>query len=583
MDARASDPILLLSGDSRFCYLVPTIGELRSENDVEDSEGSMSTKIDVLIRGAKVVDGSGNPWFYGDVALSGDRILDIAPPGSIPVESARDVVEAAGMIVCPGFIDIQSHSIVPLMVDGRCLSKITQGVTTEIMGEAYTPAPIGGRNTAELRHSPYADLSEWRQQAKGWTRFRHWLEAAAEAGVSPNVGSFLGGGTLRQYGRGMDMGPSNADELDTMRRVMAEAMEDGAFGVSYALIYPPDSYIDTDEIVEVCKVVARYGGVYITHLRSEADALLEALDEAIEIGERSGAAVEVYHLKAIGKRNWHKIPSVLARINEARAAGLDITADQYPYVGSGTGLTSVLPPWAFAGGKFYDNLRDPEMRAKIREAALNPTGDWEAMADLCTPAGVMPVGFEQAHNRQYAGKRLTEIAEMRNQHWVDAAMDLLLDEGQRISTIYFTITEDNMASQLQQPWNKISTDAGGMDPAWAKDKGPVHPRAYGTYTRVLGKYVREDRVLTVEDAVRKMSSAVADRLGLRDRGTLRAGCFADVVIFDPETVGDRATFADPHQLSVGIRDVWVNGQRVVKGGEHTGAKPGQFVAGPGRR
>ncbi len=543
----------------------------------------MSATIDVLIRGAKVVDGSGNPWFYGDVAMSGDRIVDIAPPGSIPVESAGDVVDASGMVVCPGFIDIQSHSIIPLMVDGRCLSKITQGVTTEIMGEAWTPAPVGGRNTAQLRHSPYADLSEWREQAKGWTRFHQWLEAMENSGVSPNVGSFLGGGTLRQYGRGMDMGAANADELETMRRVMAEAMEDGAFGVSYALIYPPDSYVDTDEIVEVCKVVARYGGVYITHLRSEADALLEALDEAIEIGERSGAAVEVYHLKAIGKRNWHKIPSVLARINEARAAGIDVTADQYPYVGSGTGLSSVLPPWAHAGGKFYDNLRDPEMRAKIREAALNPSGDWEPMADLCTPAGVMPVGFEKPENRQYAGKRLTEIAEMRNQHWVDAAMDLLLDEGQRISTIYFTITEDNMGSQLLQPWNKISTDAGGMDPAWAKNQGPVHPRAYGTYTRVLGKYVREDKVLTLEDAVRKMSSAVSDRLGLRDRGTLRAGCFADVVVFDPETVGDRATFEDPHQLSVGIRDVWVNGQRVVKGGDHTGAKPGQFVKGPGAR
>ena len=543
----------------------------------------MSASIDVLIRGAKIVDGSGNPWFYGDVAISGERIIDIAPPGSIPVEGVGDVVDAAGMVVCPGFIDIQSHSIVPLMVDGRCLSKITQGVTTEIMGEAYTPAPIGGRNTNELRHSPYGDLSEWREKASGWTRFNHWLDAMTEAGVSPNVGSFLGGGTLRQYGRGMDMGAATADELETMRRVMAEAMEDGAFGVSYALIYPPDSYVETDEIVEVCKVVARYGGVYITHLRSEADALLEALDEAIEIGERSGASVEVYHLKAIGKRNWYKIPSVIARINEARASGIDVTADQYPYVGSGTGLSSVMPPWAHAGGKFFENLRDPEMRAKIREASLNPSGDWEPMADLCTPYGVMPVGFEKEHNRQYAGKRLTEIAEMRNQHWIDAAMDLLLDEGQRIGTIYFTITEDNMAMQLQQPWNKISTDAGGMDPAWAKPAGPTHPRAYGTYTRVLGKYVREDKVLTIEDAVRKMSSAVADRLGLRDRGTLRTGCFADVVIFDPETVGDRATFEDPHQLSVGIRDVWVNGGRVIKDGEHTGAKPGQFVKGPGAR
>jgi N-acyl-D-aspartate/D-glutamate deacylase len=543
----------------------------------------MSANLDVLIRGARIVDGSGNPWFYGDVAIAGERIAEIAPPGSIPSESAREVVQAEGMVVCPGFIDIQSHSIIPLMVDGRCLSKITQGVTTEIMGEGWTPAPVGGRNLDELHHTPYADLSEWREKATGWTRFRYWLEEAVKQGVSPNVGSFLGGGTLRQYGRGMDMGTSNAQQLETMRQVMAESMEDGAFGVSYALIYPPDSFADTAEIVEICKVVAQYGGVYITHLRSEADTLLEALDEAIEIGRRSGAAVEVYHLKAIGKRNWHKMPAVIARINEARASGIDITADQYPYVGSGTGLTSVFPPWAFEGGKFYENLRNPEMRAKYREAALNPTSDWEPMADLCTPYGVMPVGLEKPENKQYAGKRLTEIAEMRNQHWVDAALDLLESEGQRIGTIYFTITEDNMAPQLQQPWNKISTDAGGLDPEWAKPQGPSHPRAYGTYTRVLGKYVREDKALTLEDAVRKMSGAVADRLSLRDRGTLRVGNFADVVIFDPETVSDRATFEDPHQLSVGIRDVWVNGGRVLKDSQHTGAMPGQFVTGPGKR
>ena len=543
----------------------------------------MSTGIDVLIRGAKVVDGSGNPWFFGDVALAGDRIADIAPAGSIPDEAAREVVEADGMVVCPGFIDIQSHSIVPLMVDGRCLSKITQGITTEIMGEAWTPAPIGGRNLDDLRHTPYAHLNEWRERATGWTRFRYWLEAMVKEGVSPNVGSFLGGGTLRQYGRGMDMGPSSADEMKAMKQTMAEAMQDGAFGVAYALIYPPDTFATIDEIAEVCKEVARYGGVYITHMRSEGDQMFEGVEEAIEIGRRSGAAVEIYHLKATGRKNWHKMPSVIARINAARAEGIDVTTDMYPYVASGTGLSSCLPPWAAAGGKFFDNLRDPEMRAKIREATLNPSGDWEAQVATAGVENVMPVGFEQAHNKQYAGKRLNEIAEMRNQHWVDSVIDLLADEGQRISTIYFKMSEENVKLQLQQPWNKVSTDAGGLDPAWAKEHGPVHPRAYGTYPRVLGKYVREEKVITLEDAIRKMTSAVADRLSLRDRGALRTGCYADVVIFDPETIGDRATFADPHQLSVGVRDVWVNGKRVVKDGDHTGTKPGQFVTGPGRR
>ena len=543
----------------------------------------MSSGIDVVIRGAKVVDGSGNPWFYGDVALSGERIADIAPPGSIRDSAAREVVQADGMVVCPGFIDIQSHSIVPLMVDGRCLSKITQGVTTEIMGEAWTPAPIGGRNMDDLRHTPYAPLEEWRERATGWTRFGYWLEAMVKEGVSPNVGSFLGGGTLRQYGLGMDMGPSDADEMKSMKRAMAEAMEDGAFGVAYALIYPPDTFATLDEIAEVCTEVARYGGVYITHMRSEGHQMFEGVDEAIEIGRRSGASVEIYHLKATGRMNWHKMPSVIARINAARAEGLDVTTDMYPYVASGTGLSSCLPPWAAAGGKFFENLRDPEMRAKIREATLNPSGDWEAQVASAGVGNVMPVGFEQEHNKQYAGMRLNEIADMRNQHWVDSVIDLLADEGQRISTIYFKMSEENVKLQLQQPWNKVSTDAGGLDPAWAKQHGPTHPRAYGTYPRVLGKYVREEKVIPLEDAIRKMTSAVADRLSLRDRGALRTGCFADVVIFDPETVGDRATFADPHQLSVGIRDVWVNGKRVLQDGEHTGAKPGQFVKGPGAR
>ncbi|MDI3339940.1 MAG: D-aminoacylase [Sphaerobacter sp.] len=541
------------------------------------------SEIDVLIRNGKVIDGSGNPWFLGDVAIKGDRILDITPPGMIPAERAREVVDATGMVVCPGFIDIQSHSILPLMVDGRCLSKITQGVTTEIMGEAWTPAPAGGRFTDPMasRFFPQ-DVGEWAERARSWTRFRHWLEAMVEHGVSPNVGSFLGGGTLRQYGKGMDMGPANADELETMRRVMAEAMEDGAFGVSYALIYPPDTFAATDEIVEVCKVVARYGGVYITHMRSESAGLLDGLEEALEIGRRSGAPVEIYHLKASGQASWHLMPAAIARIEAARAAGLDVTADMYPYPASGTGLASVLPPWAAAGGKFYENLRDPEMRAKIKAEALNPSGDWEAQVDTAGAENVMPVGFAKPEHQQYVGKRLSEIAAMRGQDWVDAAMDLLAAEGQRIFTIYFKMSEDNIRLQLQQPWVKISTDAGGVDPAWAAAQGPTHPRAYGTYPRVLGKYVREEKVIPLEDAIRKMTSAVADRLGLRDRGLLRAGMYADVVVFDPETIADRATFEDPHQLSVGVRDVWVNGGRVLRDGQHTGAKPGRVVA-PWRR
>src|SRR5690606_10995770 len=335
--------------------------------------------IDVLIRNGKVVDGSGNPWFIGDVAISGDRILDITPPGMIPDEKAREVVDATGMVVCPGFIDIQSHSILPLMADGRCLSKITQGVTTEIMGEAWTPAPAGGRFTDPLANAFFPmDVGDWAERARGWTRFRHWFEALTERGVSPNVGSFLGGGTLWQYAKGMDMGPASADELETMRRVMAEVMEDGAFGVSFALIYPPDTFATTDEIVEVCKVVARYGGVYITHMRSESTGLLDGLEEALEIGRRPGAPVEIYPLRATGREVWDAMSPSIARIEAARAEGLNVRAGRYPYTASGTGLSSVSPPWAAAGGKFCVNLRDPEMRAMIKAEALNPSGGWEA-------------------------------------------------------------------------------------------------------------------------------------------------------------------------------------------------------------
>lgn len=539
--------------------------------------------IDVVIRGGQVVDGTGNPWFHGDVALGGDRVLAVAPAGTLPTAGVRDVVDAQGMVVCPGFIDIQSHSIIPLMVDGRCLSKIMQGVTTEIMGEAWTPAPLGGLNTTPLRHSPYPGLEAWRERAKGWARFRDWLEAVQAAGVSPNIGSFLGGGTLRTYAKGMAMGAATPDEVATMRRVLAEAMDDGAFGVSFALIYPPDAYVATDELIAVCQAMAPMGGVYITHVRSEANGLLEGIEEALAIGRAAGVAVEIYHLKAAGRSNWHKMPQVLATIDNARASGLDVTADMYPYVASGTGLTSVLPTWVAADGELFDNLRDPATRARVREEVLHPSGEWEAMGRETTPEGIMPVGFERPENKQYAGQRLSAIAAARGQDWIDAAIDLLVSEEQRISTIYFMMSEENVKLQLQQPWIKISTDAGGLDPAWAAPHGPVHPRAYGTYPRVIGSYVREERVLGLEDAIRKMTSAVADRLGLRERGLLRAGCFADVVVFDPATMADRATFEAPHQLPVGVRDVWVNGTRVVADSAHTGSTPGRFVAGPGRR
>lgn len=541
--------------------------------------------ISTLITNAKIVDGTGNPWFYGEVAISDDRIAAVAPRGMIPRDSVQEIVEADGLVVCPGFIDIQSHSIVPFLTDRRSLSKITQGVTTEIMGEDWTPAPFGGRIATPfpegVRRFVGESYEEWVERGRCWTRFGDWLDDLVWRGVAVNVGSFIGGSTVREYGKGYDLGEPTADELAVMRRVVAGAMEDGAFGLASALIYPPSAFATTDELVAICEVVAAYHGVHILHLRSEEDGLLDALDEAIEISRRTGVATEVYHLKAAGKKNWGLMPQAIAKIDAARADGIDIGADMYPYEAAGTGLTACVPPWAAAEGKLYENLRDPALRARIREAMLDPQPDWENFAAIAGPENVVLASPGCPQHADYRGKRLTEVAAMRGQDWPDAVMDILAAEGQDVFCFYFMMSEENLALQLRQPWIKIGTDAGGLDPATASARGLAHPRAYGTYPRILCRYVREQGVLPLEDAIRKMSSAVADRLGLRDRGLLREGMMADIVVFDPETVRDNATYDDPHQLSTGILHVWVNGQQVLRDGAYTGALPGRRVVGPG--
>ncbi len=529
---------------------------------MQQTTGLQSPEYDLLIAGGRIVDGSGNAWFYGDVAVAGDRISRVAPRGVIPRESADRVVDASGYVVSPGFIDIQSHSRGAFLNgDGRVVSKVTQGITTEIMGEGSTNAP--GR------------------QFGGPRAFDKWLEAMHAHGTSPNIGSFLGASTVRSFVKGMAEGPATEDELRQMQEIVRDAMLDGAFGIASALIYPPGNYASTRELIEISKAMAPFAGVYITHMRSEADDFLTAIDEAIAIGQGAGVSVEIYHLKAGGRRNWHKSRLAIARINSARDEGFDISANMYPYVAGGTGLTACFPPWAAADGKLQENLTDPEMRTRIKAEVLHQTSSWENLCQLATPEGVLVLGLRKPENRDLAGKTLAEIAREKGKPWIETAMDLVISEQQRVGSIYFMMTEKNLALQMTQPWIKFGTDAGGADPETAR--GLVHPRAYGTFPRILGKYVREERVMSLEDAVRKMSSAVADRLSIRDRGQVRQGFFADLVIFDPDTVSDRATFEQPHQLSVGIRDVFVNGVEVVKDGKHTGAKPGRVVRGPGYR
>ncbi len=541
--------------------------------------------VDVLISGARLVDGTGNPWTYADLALGGDRIAAVALPGTLDRAGAGEVVEAAGLVACPGFVDIQSHSIVPFLSDRRSLSKVTQGVTTEIMGESWTPAPFAGRIAdpfpADLRPRLGDAYDEWNERAKGWTRFGDWLADLEERGVSVNVGSFIGGGTVREVGKGFELGDPSPAELEAMRQALDAAMTDGAFGLASALIYPPGAYAGTEELAALCQEVAAHRGVHITHVRSEEARLLEGIDEAIDIARRTGVATEIYHLKAAGKANWAKMPAAIARIDAARAEGLDVTADMYPYVAAGTGLAACLPPWAEADSRLYDNLRDPAARARIAAEMRHPTGDWENLAANAGPDGVILAGLLLPQHRAYLGRSLDAVAAEREQDWVDTALDLLAAEEQGIFCFYFDMGEENLRLQMRQPWIRFATDAGGVDPASLAGQGLQHPRGFGTFPRVLGHYVRDDGVLGLEDAVRKMTSAVADRLGLRDRGLLRAGLAADVVLFDPATVGDRATFADPHQLSVGVRHVWVNGERVLRDGAHTGALPGRRVHGPG--
>jgi N-acyl-D-amino-acid deacylase len=531
---------------------------------------------DTVVSGGRIVDGTGNAWFHGDLAIRNGRIARIAPAGMLRNATARERIDATGLIVSPGFIDIQSQSRGAFLTqDGRVISKVTQGVTTEIMGEGSTNAPSNEktasaeRDTGRSANDPFA----------GPHGFDAWLRAMQKHGGSANFGSFVGAATVRMYVKGMAQGDPTPGEVETMQTLVRQAMEDGAFGIASALIYPPGNYATTAELGAMAKAMSPYGGVYITHMRSEADHFLEAIDEALEIGRTGGVPVEIYHLKASGTRNWPKVRQAIEKINQARAAGIDIGADMYPYTAGGTGLTAVLPPWTAADGKLFDNLADPKVRARIRAEIQSDKTEWENMGQLAGPEGILIVGIDKEQNKKYVGKRLSEIATMMNKDWMDAAMDLILSERRRVETIYFMMSEDNVKLQLQQPWIKIGTDASGLDPERAKDL--AHPRSYGTFPRILGKYVRDESVMPIEDAVRKMTSAVARRLSIQDRGLLQEGMFADIAIFDARTIIDRATYEQPHQLSMGVRYVFVNGIAVVRDGKHTGALPGQIVRGPG--
>ncbi len=541
------------------------------------SPATAPAPFDVVISNGRIVDGTGAAWFLGDIGIRGDRIAAITPAGLLSGAQAAERIDATDRVVAPGFIDIQSHSRDAFLGgDGRVVGKVTQGITTEIMGEGWTNAPANER-TLEGQGAVDPAAASAGYDFTGTHGFDAWLRAMEANGVSPNIGSFVGATTVRVFGKGQAGGAATEPELEEMRKAVRWAMEDGAFGVATALIYPPGNYATTDELVEVVEASAPYGGLYITHMRSEADRYLEAIDEAMEIGERAGVPVEIYHLKAAGRRNFFKGAQAIAKIDSARAEGLDVQANMYPYTAGGTGLAALLPPWASEDGALLDNLRDPDTRARIHREVLSDDVDWENLGALSGSGGVLVVDAPGAE--QYVGKRMSEVARDMETDWVEAAIELTLTTEGEAGMVVFMMNEPNVSLQMKQPWMKFGTDAGGYDPDSVS--GMVHPRSYGTYPRILGRYVRDNGVLQLEDAVRKMSSAVATRLSIDDRGVLKEGLLADVVVFDPETVIDVATYDDPHRLSVGVGDVLVNGVRVVRDGVHTGAKPGRIVRGPG--
>jgi len=535
-----------------------------------------TAEYDTVLRGGTIYDGTGARPILGDVAISGDSIVAVGP--SLPGRG-RQEIDAAGLAVAPGFINMLSWANESLVQDGRSQSDIRQGVTLEVMGEGESMGPLTD-TMKTVMGSQQGDI----KYPITWTTLGEYLDTLVARGISPNVASFVGATTVRIHEVGWDDRPPTAAELGRMRALVRQAMEEGALGVGSSLIYAPAFYAGTDELVALVKAAAPYGGMYISHMRSEGNRLLEAVDELLTIARDGGTRAEIYHLKAAGEPNWPKMDHVIAKIDSARAAGLAITADLYTYPAGATGLDAAMPPWVQEGGyaAWAKRLRDPAVRARVKREMLTPTDQWESLYLAAgSPERVILVAFKADSLKPYTGKTLAEVAKLRGTSPEETAMDLVIRDGTRVGTIYFLMSEDNIRKQIAQPWVSFGSDEGSYAPEDVFLLSNPHPRAYGTFARLLGKYTREEKVIPLEEAIRRLTSLPASNLRIERRGTLAPGNYADVVAFDPATIADHATFEEPHQYATGMVHVFVNGVQVLANGQHTGAKPGRAVRGPG--
>ena len=530
---------------------------------------------ELILRNGTIVDGIGAPSFVGDLAINDDRITAVGDLGD-----SRGVteVDVSGLVVAPGFINMLSWAGEALLEDGRSQGDIRQGVTLEVFGEGVSGGPLTDQMKA-LEVTSQGDI----KFDVAWTTLGDYLEHLEGKGVSPNIASFVGATTLRVHEIGYEDRPPTADELDRMRDLVRQAMEEGAIGIGSSLIYAPGFYAQTDELIELTKVAAEYGGLYISHMRSEGNALLESVDELLRIAREGGIRAEIYHLKAAGQSNWDKHSAVIERVEAARSEGLEVTANMYTYTAGSTGLDAGMPPWVQEGGynAWAGRLQDPAVRDRVRQEMTTPTNEWENLLLAAGAEGTLLVGFMNASLRGYIGQTLAEVAAARGTSVSDTAMDLVVEDGSRVQVVYFLMSEENVARQIGLPGVSYWSDAGSYASEGIFLNSSTHPRAYGNFARLLGRYVREERIIAIEEAIRKLTSLPAGNLRIRDRGQLTTGYFADVVVFDPDKIQDHATYEDPHQYATGMVHVWVNGTQVLRDGEHTGATPGRVVRGPG--